>query len=86
MLRRPPTTIQITAEDVANYEDRQAREMARQAAQQARDARKLQKQMQQHEAGSPTAQQDPAIAAARAQAAARRARDQRIGVARGGRS
>ncbi|KAK1255119.1 hypothetical protein MKX08_009114 [Trichoderma sp. CBMAI-0020] len=37
MLRRPPTTIQITAEDIAAYEDRRAGE-ALHAAQQARAA------------------------------------------------
>lgn len=37
MLRRPPTTIQITAEDIAAYEDRRASE-ALLAAQQARAA------------------------------------------------
>ncbi|UKZ65425.1 uncharacterized protein TrAtP1_006622 [Trichoderma atroviride] len=37
MLRRPPTTIQITAEDIAAYEDRRASE-ALHAAQQARAA------------------------------------------------
>jgi hypothetical protein len=37
MLRRPPTTIQITAEDVAAYEDRRASE-ALLAAQHARAA------------------------------------------------
>ncbi|KAL7924058.1 hypothetical protein ACQKWADRAFT_287133 [Trichoderma austrokoningii] len=37
MLRRPPTTLQITAEDIAAYEDRRASE-ALIAAQQARAA------------------------------------------------
>ncbi|GFP56741.1 hypothetical protein ACSS6W_004751 [Trichoderma asperelloides] len=37
MLRRPPTTLQITAEDIAAYEDRRASE-ALLAAQQARAA------------------------------------------------
>ncbi|KAL7901858.1 hypothetical protein HDV63DRAFT_68330 [Trichoderma sp. SZMC 28014] len=37
MLRRPPTTIQITAEDIAAYEDRRASETLL-AAQQARAA------------------------------------------------
>jgi hypothetical protein len=37
MLRRPPTTLQITAEDIAAYEDRRASE-ALQAAQQAHAA------------------------------------------------
>lgn len=77
MLRRPATTLTITAEDVAAYEDRRARE-ALAAAQQARLA---EQQQQQQQAGMEGVHHD---ARREAEAQARRARDERIGVTRRG--
>ncbi|KAI9172238.1 hypothetical protein HJFPF1_01733 [Paramyrothecium foliicola] len=74
MLRRPPTTLTITSEDVAAYEDRRARE-ALIAAQQARMA--AANEAMEGVQSSP----DPEARAV----AARRARDERIGVAPGAR-
>lgn len=73
MLRRPPTTITVTAEDVAAYEDRRAQE-AQNAAQQARAAAAAAK------AG--TAQQMEGVQSS--PAARQQSRDDRIGVRRGG--
>ncbi|KND90977.1 hypothetical protein TOPH_04302 [Tolypocladium ophioglossoides CBS 100239] len=70
MLRRPPTTLSITPEDVAAYEDRRAGE-ALQVAQQARAT----------QAQEPQPQQPPQPAGSPGQAA-RRVRDERIGVTR----
>lgn len=73
MLRRPPTTLSITSEDVAAYEDRRARE-ALIAAQQARMAAAAAANQEAMEGvlSSP----DPEARTA----AVRRARDDRIGV------
>ncbi|KAM4058711.1 anaphase-promoting complex APC subunit CDC26 domain-containing protein [Hirsutella rhossiliensis] len=65
MLRRPPTTLAITAEDVAAYEDRRAAEALHAEAQ---------LQLQQPDAA--------AAAAPPRQVSPRRAREERIGVAR----
>ncbi|KAF4841026.1 hypothetical protein CGCSCA4_v009642 [Colletotrichum siamense] len=66
MLRRPATTLSITAEDIAAYEDRRAREaMLRerqaliQAQQQQQQQRILQQQQQQLPSSSPQRQQQP---------------------------
>lgn len=66
MLRRPATTIQITSEDVAAYEDRRAREHAQMAA-----AAHQQQQIMMQGSSSPE----------NAEAQRRRAREERIGVA-----
>ncbi|OAA47881.1 Anaphase-promoting complex, subunit CDC26 [Metarhizium rileyi] len=62
MLRRPPTTLQITAEDVAAYEDRRANE-ALAAAQQARAEAQAYAQAQQ--AQTEGARESPGTAARR---------------------
>ncbi|KAI8255547.1 hypothetical protein K4K58_005595 [Colletotrichum sp. SAR11_239] len=66
MLRRPATTLSITAEDIAAYEDRRAREaMLRerqaliQAQQQQQQQRIIQQQQQQLPSSSPQRQQQP---------------------------
>ncbi|KAG5980635.1 hypothetical protein E4U55_003818 [Claviceps digitariae] len=67
MLRRPPTTLQITPEDLAAYEDRRASEAR--AGAQALGARAQQQQRMegvQHESPAP----------------GRRTREERIGVGR----
>ncbi|KFA60708.1 hypothetical protein S40285_09338 [Stachybotrys chlorohalonatus IBT 40285] len=71
MLRRPPTTLQITPEDLASYEDRRARE-AQQAAQDAHAARVAAYESAQAMEGVQSSP-DPEVRV-------RRARDQRIGV------
>lgn len=76
MLRRPPTTLHITSEDVAAYEDRRARE-ALVAAQQARIAAAAEAQAQ--AAAMEGVQQSPD-----ADGRLRRAREERIGVKRRG--
>ncbi|KAL2211524.1 hypothetical protein CC79DRAFT_1328866 [Sarocladium strictum] len=81
MLRRAPTTLSITSEDVAAYEDRRERE-AMIAAQQEQQ-RLQQEQQQQQQQGQ--AGQGGAYAMEGVQAspeATRRARDERIGVSR----
>jgi hypothetical protein len=80
MLRRAPTTLAITSEDVAAYEDRRARE-ALLAAQQARVAAANHEAMQ-GVLSSPGAAPAP-DPEARA-TAVRRVRDDRIGVAGAG--
>ncbi|KAH6900488.1 hypothetical protein B0T10DRAFT_555025 [Thelonectria olida] len=72
MLRRPPTTLHITSEDVAAYEDRRARE-ALLAAQQARIAAAAEAQAA-AAAGMEGVQQSPD-----AEGRLRRAREDRIG-------
>ncbi|KID78892.1 uncharacterized protein G6M90_00g025530 [Metarhizium brunneum] len=75
MLRRPPTTLQITAEDVAAYEDRRANE-ALAAAQQARTEAQAYTQAQaQAQAQMEGVQESP-------DAAGRRAREERLGITR----
>ncbi|KAF5123900.1 hypothetical protein E5D57_011819 [Metarhizium anisopliae] len=75
MLRRPPTTLQITAEDVAAYEDRRANE-ALAAAQQARAEAQAYTQAQaQSQAQMEGVQESP-------DAAGRRAREERLGITR----
>lgn len=76
MLRRPPTTLHITSEDVAAYEDRRARE-ALVAAQQARIAAAAEAQAAAAAAGMEGIQASPD-----AEARLRRAREERIGVTR----
>ncbi|KHN95958.1 Anaphase-promoting complex, subunit CDC26 [Metarhizium album ARSEF 1941] len=71
MLRRPPTTLHITAEDVAAYEDRRANE-ALAAAQQARVEAQSYAQSQAQMEG---VQESPA-------AVGRRAREERLGITR----
>lgn len=70
MLRRPPTTLAITAEDVAAYEDRRAGEALHAEAQQ---------QHQQHVSDTAAAAAAPQQ---HQQVSPRRARDERIGVTR----
>ncbi|KAJ6790075.1 hypothetical protein PWT90_06916 [Aphanocladium album] len=92
MLRRPPTTLSITAEDVAAYEDRRASE-ALLAAQQAR----AEAEAQAAEARAQARAQAAAAAAgggtggtaagtvqqgSSSPSAGRRARDERIGLGR----
>ncbi|KAH6991036.1 hypothetical protein BKA56DRAFT_667553 [Ilyonectria sp. MPI-CAGE-AT-0026] len=79
MLRRPATTLHITSEDVAAYEDRRARE-ALVAAQQARIAAAAEAHAAAEAAGMEGVQASPD-----AEARMRRARDDRIGVTRRGR-
>ncbi|CEJ85410.1 hypothetical protein VHEMI03764 [[Torrubiella] hemipterigena] len=78
MLRRPPTTIQITAEDVAGYEDRRAHE-ALAAAQQARAAAAAAKAEQQAQGNQ---QQQAMEGVQSSPSAQRRTRDERLGVTR----
>lgn len=80
MLRRPPTTIQITAEDVAGYEDRRAHE-ALAAAQQARAAAAAAKAEQQAQ-GTQQQQQQAMEGVQSSPSAQRRTRDERLGVTR----
>lgn len=70
MLRRPPTTLQITAEDVAAYEDRRANE-ALHAQQQARE----EAQAQAHAQAMQGVQESPGTAG-------RRVREERLGISR----
>ena len=80
MLRRAPTTLSITSEDVAAYEDRRERE-AMIAAQQEQQRLQQQQQQQQQQHGA----QEGAYVMEGVQAspeATRRARDERIGVSR----
>ncbi|KAJ6442692.1 thioredoxin-like protein [Purpureocillium lavendulum] len=94
MLRRPPTTLAITAEDVAAYEDRRASE-ALQAAQQARATAAQAQQQQQQQAQQQQRQQQGQGHQQQQQQqqhgqqqdltpgqAARRAREERLGMAR----
>ncbi|KAK0391820.1 hypothetical protein NLU13_1319 [Sarocladium strictum] len=79
MLRRAPTTLSITSEDVAAYEDRRERE-ALIAAQHEQQRIQQQQQQQQRQGG-----QEGGHAMEDVQAspeATRRARDERIGVSR----
>lgn len=71
MLRRPATTLQITPEDIAAYEDRRANEALLAHQQQQRAAEVEARARAQHMEG---VQESPE--------AARRARDERIGVSR----
>lgn len=83
MLRRPATTLTITSEDVAAYEDRRARE-ALVAAQQARRAAAVaaaQAQQQQQEEADMEGV-DRALQEREREGEVRRARDERIGVGR----
>lgn len=82
MLRRPPTTLTITAEDVAAYEDRRAGEalLAAQQAQQARAAAQAQAQQQQGNQGQASSSAMDGVQTS--PSATRRARDERIGVSR----
>lgn len=82
MLRRPATTLHITSEDVAAYEDRRARE-ALVAAQQARIA--AAEAQAQAQAASDAAGMDGVQASPDAEVRVRRAREDRIGVTRRGR-
>lgn len=82
MLRRAPTTLSITSEDVAAYEDRRERE-AMIAAQQ--EQQRLQQEQQQQQQQQGQSGQGGAYAMEGVQAspeATRRARDERIGVSR----
>ncbi|CAH0048331.1 unnamed protein product [Clonostachys solani] len=69
MLRRPATSLTITSEDVAAYEDRRSREAI------ALDQQ--QRQQQQQQGGDATASGSP-----NAEDVLRRAREERIGVGR----
>ncbi|GAB0136991.1 hypothetical protein EsDP_00005274 [Epichloe bromicola] len=75
MLRRPATTLQITPEDIAAYEDRRANEalLAHQHQQRAAEA-EAQAQTEAQTQRMEGVQESPG--------AARRARDERIGVGR----
>lgn len=85
MLRRPATTLGITSEDVAAYEDRRARE-ALMAAQQARRAaavaatQQAQAQTQGH--GMSMGDVQALVEREEEEERARRVRDERIGVSR----
>lgn len=79
MLRRPPTTLTITAEDVAAYEDRRAGEALR-AAQQAHAAAQAQAQQQQGNQGAASSSAMDGVQTS--PSATRRTRDERIGVSR----
>jgi hypothetical protein len=74
MLRRPPTTLQITAEDVAAYEDRRANE-ALAAAQQARAEAQAYAQAQAQAQQMEGVQESPGTAS-------RRVREERLGITR----
>ncbi len=85
MLRRPPTTLSITAEDVAAYEDRRASETL-QAAQQARAEAEARARA---EAATASSNAESATTAGMegvqsSPSARRAARDERIGVGRRG--
>lgn len=73
MLRRPATTLQVTPEDIAAYEDRRANEalLAQQQQQRAAEA-EAQTQAQTQAQHMEGVQESPG--------AARRARDERIGA------
>ncbi|KAI8684933.1 hypothetical protein NW754_001868 [Fusarium falciforme] len=84
MLRRPATTLTITSEDVAAYEDRRARE-ALVAAQQARRAAAVaaaQAQAQQQQQEADMEGVDRVLQEREREGEIRRARDERIGVGR----
>ncbi|KAF4505567.1 hypothetical protein G6O67_007501 [Ophiocordyceps sinensis] len=81
MLRRPPTTLTITAEDVAAYEDRRAAE-AQHAEAQQRQPDAAARNQQQPAAAQSQQQQPDAAARQQQQASPRRDRDERIGVTR----
>ena len=74
MLRRPATTIQITSEDVAAYEDRRAREAQQQQQQQ--------QQQHVHYEGTSSPPSHPNQGHVDAEAQLRQAREDRIGVGR----
>ncbi|CAH0015046.1 unnamed protein product [Clonostachys rhizophaga] len=71
MLRRPATSLTITSEDVAAYEDRRSREAI------ALDQQQRQQQQQQQGQDGTTASGSPS-----AEDVLRRAREERIGVGR----
>ncbi|KAM5355256.1 hypothetical protein ACJ41O_001902 [Fusarium nematophilum] len=84
MLRRPATTLGITSEDVAAYEDRRARE-ALVAAQQARRAAAVaaaQEQQQQGQGQGVMEGVHQALQEREREEEVRRAREERIGVTR----
>lgn len=86
MLRRPPTTLSITVEDVAAYEDRRASE-ALQAAQQARaeaEAQAAEARAQARAALGAAGSSGGGAAASHGSSpsATKRARDERIGLGR----
>ena len=89
MLRRAPTTLQITSEDVAAYEDRRAREALIAAQQQQQQQQQREKDERGGGGGGDQQRQQHAMEGVQESpgAAARRAREERIGVAgrRGGR-
>lgn len=76
MLRRPATTLQVTPEDIAAYEDRRANEalLAQQQQRAAEAEAQTQAQAQAQAQHMEGVQESPG--------AARRARDERIGVGR----
>ncbi|KAF4984758.1 hypothetical protein FZEAL_119 [Fusarium zealandicum] len=78
MLRRPATTLSITSEDVASYEDRRARE-ALVAAQQARRAAAVAAAQEQ---GGSMEGVHQALQERERDEQVRRVRDERIGVGR----
>ncbi|KAK5992539.1 hypothetical protein PT974_05950 [Cladobotryum mycophilum] len=88
MLRRPPTTLQITPEDVAAYEDRRAGE-ALLAAQQARAAEAAARNAAGGGGGAGVGAHAQAMEGVQAspdvEVRARKVRDDRIGVTRRGR-
>ncbi|KAF4458514.1 Anaphase-promoting complex subunit CDC26 [Fusarium albosuccineum] len=81
MLRRPATTLHITSEDVAAYEDRRARE-ALIAAQQARRAAAVAAAQQQQQGGADMDGLNQALQEREREEEVRRAREERIGVGR----
>jgi septal ring factor EnvC (AmiA/AmiB activator) len=89
MLRRPPTTLSITAEDVAAYEDRRASETLL-AAQQARAEAEARARAEAAEATAAAAGRGASNTASMEgvqsspSASRRAARDERIGVGRRG--
>ncbi|KAG8425573.1 hypothetical protein J3458_002259 [Metarhizium acridum] len=81
MLRRPPTTLQITAEDVAAYEDRRANE-ALAAAQQARAEAQAYAQAQAQAQAQAHAQAQMEGVQESPGAVGRRVREERLGITR----
>lgn len=79
MLRRPPTTLTITSEDVASYEDRREREAFIEAQEQLKLQQEQQQKQQQQQGSAPEQEMEDVQAE---QDALRRARDERIGVTR----
>lgn len=80
MLRRAPTTLTITSEDVAAYEDRREREAMIAAQQEQRQLQQQQQQQQAEQAGQEGGHAMEGVQAS--PEATRRARDERIGVSR----